>query len=101
MFDYVGQAVIGSTIILSVNPLRYFKKYILNQETPEMYDEFKYIPIRHSSKYLDELCPFILDDGINTVSESQLSRKELYYFQLHKYIKNNIKTFPWWKIYEK
>tara|TARA_Y100001970_G_C14148721_1_gene811396 strand:- start:1188 stop:1493 length:306 start_codon:yes stop_codon:yes gene_type:complete len=98
MYNYVAQSIGESQYIISVNPLSYYKKYILDKEVPEIYKDFTYTEFKSFLKYyeIDSKCPFILCNNkpiVITVNDLSKHEKEIY--NLHQHIKH--KKMPWWK----
>jgi len=99
-YKYVAQSLIGSSVILSINPLSYYKKYIKNKKTPLIYNKFSYFEFEHEMKYktLDNLCPFIFESSkIIQISLLKLTKKQLSLILFHRKIRDNCKKIPWWK----
>lgn len=99
MYKYVAQSIGNSQNVITVNPLSYYKKYILNKDLPELYKDFKYTEFDSPLKYneIDSKCPFILYNKVWIIElkVSDLSEHEKEVYNLHKKVKHL--RMPWWK----
>ena len=99
MYKYVAQSIGESNRIISVNPLSYYKKSILDKEVPEIYKDFTYTEFDSPLKYneIDSKCPFILYNRVWVIElkVSDLSDREKEIYNLHKQVRHE--KMPWWK----
>lgn len=99
MYKYVAQSIGNSNHIITVNPLSYYNKYILNNELPNIYKNFTYKKFSSILKYnqIDSKCPFVFynDDLIIEIKVSELTKEEKKIYYLHKKVKHF--RMPWWK----